>query len=198
MHVWNTILVSFLGRGMAYFQGRTVTVSFGEGNTQHPCRILMEITTRMTDLLKQIHRIRRFLTTEMLREDDVPKYRKIAMVKVVAFFWGMGDLPPLMTESLFHGYINPYYWVDDHSLLYGNNGSLDPGTYVWCLKDKKLGSNPVALGTPPQSTQHTQKRSTPRPLIWAIYYKSLTWFKAILGGIPLLNHHLRWPRLRLL
>ncbi len=32
--------------------------------------------------------------------------------------------------------------------------------------------------------------------IWAIYYKSLTWFKAILGGIPLLNHHLGWPRLR--
>ena len=40
------------------------------------------------------------------------------------------DLPPLMTESLFHGHINPYYyWVDDHPLLYGNNGSLDPGTY---------------------------------------------------------------------
>ena len=29
--------------------------------------------------------------------------------------------------------------------------------------------------------------------IWAIYYKSLTWFKAILGGIPLLNYHLGWP-----
>ena len=28
----------------------------------------------------------------------------------------------------YHGYINPYYWVDDHPLLYGNNGSLDPGT----------------------------------------------------------------------
>ena len=28
-----------------------------------------------------------------------------------------------------YGYINPYYWVDDHPLLYGNNGSLDPGTY---------------------------------------------------------------------
>ena len=28
-----------------------------------------------------------------------------------------------------NGYINPYYWVDDHPLLYGNNGSLDPGTY---------------------------------------------------------------------
>ncbi len=28
----------------------------------------------------------------------------------------------------YNGYINPYYWVDDHPLLYGNNGSLDPGT----------------------------------------------------------------------
>ena len=27
-------------------------------------------------------------------------------------------------------YINPYYWVDDHPLLYGNNGSLDPGTHA--------------------------------------------------------------------
>ena len=31
----------------------------------------------------------------------------------------------------YNGYINPYYWVDDHPLLYGNNGSLDPGTYVF-------------------------------------------------------------------
>ena len=30
----------------------------------------------------------------------------------------------------YNGYINPYYWVDDHPLLYGNNGSLDPSTYV--------------------------------------------------------------------
>ena len=29
----------------------------------------------------------------------------------------------------YNGYINPYYWVDDHPLLYGNIGSLDPGTY---------------------------------------------------------------------
>ena len=28
--------------------------------------------------------------------------------------------------------------------------------------------------------------------IWAVYYKSLAWFKAIFGGIPLLNHHLGW------
>ena len=29
----------------------------------------------------------------------------------------------------YNGYINPYYWVDDHPLLYGNNVSLDPSTY---------------------------------------------------------------------
>ena len=45
-----------------------------------------------------------------------------AMVKSRVFL-GMGNLPPLMTESL------------DHSLLYGNNGSLDHGTFG---KDKFL------------------------------------------------------------
>ena len=30
----------------------------------------------------------------------------------------------------YNGYINPYKWVDDHPLLYGNNGSLDPSTYM--------------------------------------------------------------------
>ena len=29
----------------------------------------------------------------------------------------------------YNGYINPYYWVDDHPLLYGNIGSLDPSTH---------------------------------------------------------------------
>ncbi len=33
----------------------------------------------------------------------------------------------LELQNPFPGYINPYYWVDDHPLLYGNNGSLDPG-----------------------------------------------------------------------
>ena len=32
-------------------------------------------------------------------------------------------------KNPYSGYINPYYWVDDHPLLYGNNGSLDPGTF---------------------------------------------------------------------
>ena len=31
----------------------------------------------------------------------------------------------------YNRHINPYYWVDDHPLLYGNNGSLDPGTCVF-------------------------------------------------------------------
>ena len=37
--------------------------------------------------------------------------------------------PPTFNRNPYNGYINPYYWVDDHPLLYGNNGSLDPGTY---------------------------------------------------------------------
>ena len=37
-------------------------------------------------------------------------------------------IPPLVGNS-HSGYINPYYWIDDHPLLHGNNGSLDPSTY---------------------------------------------------------------------
>ena len=36
-------------------------------------------------------------------------------------------IPPLIGNP-YNGYINPCYLVDDHPLLYGNNGSLDPGT----------------------------------------------------------------------
>ena len=55
-----------------------------------------------------------------------------AMVKVVAIL-GMGDLQPLIGNPYNGYYINPYYWVDDHPLLYGNNGSLDPGTCIGLL-----------------------------------------------------------------
>ena len=48
------------------------------------------------------------------------------MVKVVAFFL---DGHPTFNRNPYNGYINPYYWVDDHPLLYGNNGSLDAGTH---------------------------------------------------------------------
>ena len=43
-------------------------------------------------------------------------------------FFGDGR-PPTFNRNPYNGYINPYYWVDDHPLLYGNNRSLDPGTY---------------------------------------------------------------------
>ena len=47
-----------------------------------------------------------------------------------------------MTESLFHGYINPYYWVDDHPLLYGNNASWSTLTHV--LNESVAWDLPVA------------------------------------------------------
>ena len=53
-----------------------------------------------------------------------------------------GDGHPTFNRNPYNGYINPYYWVDDHPLLYGNNGSLDPGTFVLCL----LGLNPSKEG----------------------------------------------------
>ncbi len=37
----------------------------------------------------------------------------------------IGDGHPTFNRNPYNGYINPYYWVDDHPLLYGNNGSLD-------------------------------------------------------------------------
>ena len=40
----------------------------------------------------------------------------------------IGDGHPTFNRNPYNGYINPYYWVDDHPLLYGSNGSLDPGT----------------------------------------------------------------------
>ena len=42
----------------------------------------------------------------------------------------LGTAIPPLKRNPYNGYINPYYWVDDHPLLYGNNGSLDPGTHV--------------------------------------------------------------------
>ncbi len=37
-------------------------------------------------------------------------------------------IPPIIGNP-YNGYINPYYWVDDHPLLYRNNRILDPSTY---------------------------------------------------------------------
>ncbi len=41
----------------------------------------------------------------------------------------IGDGHPTFNKNPYNGYINPYYWVDDHPLLYWNNRSLDPGTF---------------------------------------------------------------------
>ena len=46
----------------------------------------------------------------------------------------IGDGHPTFNRNPYNGYINPYDWVDDHPLLYGNNGSLDPGTYTQTTK----------------------------------------------------------------
>ena len=47
----------------------------------------------------------------------------------------IGDGHPTFNRNPYNGYINPYYWVDDHPLLCGNNGSLDPGTYKYIYID---------------------------------------------------------------
>ena len=44
---------------------------------------------------------------------------------------GLMVIPPWIW-NLYNRSINPYYWVDDHPLLCGNSGSLDPGT-CWNL-----------------------------------------------------------------
>ena len=43
----------------------------------------------------------------------------------------IGDGHHTFNRNPYNRYINPYYWVDDHPLLDGNNGSLDPGTFVF-------------------------------------------------------------------
>ena len=44
-----------------------------------------------------------------------------------------------LTGNPYNGYINPDYWVDDHPLLYGNNGSLDPSTCGFLTRVQLLG-----------------------------------------------------------
>ena len=52
---------------------------------------------------------------EEIADPFVP-WSKVAILGMV--------IPPLIGIL-----INPYYWVDDQPLLYGNNRSLDPGTF---------------------------------------------------------------------
>ena len=44
----------------------------------------------------------------------------------------IGDGHPTFNRNpyIYNGYINPYFFVDDHPLPQENNGSLDPDTYI--------------------------------------------------------------------
>ena len=41
----------------------------------------------------------------------------------------IGDGYPTFNRNPYNKYINPYYWVDDNPILFGNCESLDPGTF---------------------------------------------------------------------
>ena len=62
----------------------------------------------------------------------------------------IGDGHPTSNRYPYNGYINPYYLVDDHPLLYGNNRSLDPGTYESNIDGSKLRR--PAVGWCPKSS----------------------------------------------
>ena len=76
----------------------------------------------------------------------------------------IGDGHPTFTRNPYNGYINPYYWVDDHPLLYGNNGSLDPGTCNTSLMnaampfkqlERSRGQGALPFNKPPTANCHT-------------------------------------------
>ena len=54
----------------------------------------------------------------------------------------LGMVIPPVIENPYNGYVNPYYWVDDHPLLYGNNGSLDPIAHMDSITQLKMAQNP--------------------------------------------------------
>ena len=65
-----------------------------------------------------------------------PKYQISLRIQICIYEPGskllvLGMVIQPLIGNPYNGYINPYYWVDDHPLLYGNNGSLDPGTYIY-------------------------------------------------------------------
>ncbi len=69
--------------------------------------------------------------------------RRIICVMVKSH--SIGDGHPTFNRNPYNGYTNPYYWVDDHPLLYGNNGSLDPGTYKYVLQVSGLMIESIQL-----------------------------------------------------
>ena len=81
--------------------------------------------------------------------------------------WGskllyLGILIPPLVGNPYNGYIKAYYWIDDHSLLHGNNGSLDPSllstkqteclawaSWLTIVKLHKVAKLPLSLAVKP-------------------------------------------------
>ncbi len=80
------------------------------------------------------------LTCEIQKKSTINS-SMCAMVKSRVLL-GMGH--PTFNRNPYNWYIKPYYWVDDHPLLYGNNGSLDPST----CKEATFDPMQVAPGPP--------------------------------------------------
>ena len=55
------------------------------------------------------------------------------------FYWDK-LIPPLIGNP-YNGYINPYYWVDDHPLLYGNVMGVDRPDRTHEHSTRTLGEN---------------------------------------------------------
>ena len=114
----------------------------------------------------------------------------------------IGDGHPTFNRNPYNGYINPYYWVDDHPLLCGNNGSLDPGTHHKCsvrsLGQVRTAQMPtISLGVSqdyhifrPLPTNEQQKYTglmLPRILIkpWIFSYEEFI----CIHGLGVFPHH---------
>ena len=50
----------------------------------------------------------------------------------------LGMVIPPWIGNPYDGYINPYYWVDDHPLLYGNNGSWSTLAHIYSISIQKV------------------------------------------------------------
>ena len=83
----------------------------------------------------------------------------------------IGDGHPTFNRNPYNWYIKPYYWVDDHPLLYGNNGSLDPSSYdITLLVDKLSRSLPLLSRSLPLITlPETNSKS---PYKWMVGIRS--------------------------
>ena len=60
----------------------------------------------------------------------LPKRRSLNTCKPGSKLLVLGIVIQPLIGNPYHGFLNPYYWVDDHPLSYGNIGSLDPSTCI--------------------------------------------------------------------